>query len=849
MRRSEKGSGCAHRLVSTVVAVALFGGAWLPMDASASPAPVKVTSYTSPAQALAWGQKSHWKQPWRSYLDTVPATTLLNAIGINFNVRGTWAATTAKLLGDSGFTRARIEVPWGAVNFENPSTMNATSLEELTAKLVAMRENGIRPLILLNGNHSKPCPVKNDTIELTSAAHAGDTAIHVNPQELGKIAVNRSGISSGGVAAQYLFSAKNSNGTVQLSAPLGTLKPANDTGIQELASGSLEFETLRYEPFRSAVLENGAPNPAFNSSLQGWLNYVHVVTREAESILGSENFDVEVWNELSFGSRFLSINNYYEPDLEYSNGANPAELLAKTVEYIRNPANGVPNIGIGDGFANQTPWPSAANTPVGLSAIDKHPYPSIRFFPQQAVANGNRPLNGLGEPAGAEVSPGQWRETFTPSYTAFFPEYYLSGIQTETLVHDLSPTTSKVGSIDHGRFVHAPGGQPTAEWITEFNLNPTSGPVPASAMTPADIRHIESKIVLRSLVTFVNKGVTALDFYAANSGNFSLINSSFFAALKGPNPAYPGDAAGGETMEAVSRMVKTMQGAQQISLPHTLSLRELTDFSSNKQFNGNGTAQYPPLYNRDVLAFLPFQVTAHRFVIPLYVMTRNVATIYNSNTDPSRFDMPEEQYELDIGGVNGKSAEVSATDPLNGNTIPVQVVARTEQGLKVNVGVTDSPRLLTIQEPESTASPSTTTTEPVTNGKHGGNQHSGQVVVEAQASASARPRFALRNRRALLDKRQMLVIARFRAPYTLRVRGSLTVAGRHYPLRPGRNAGVMKVQRQGPASVPLKLRANTAQAASRALEQGKPVRLAVSVGAQPDSGNAQFAQRSWPVRP
>src|SRR5438445_548536 len=63
--------------------------------------------------ALPFGQRSHWLQPWRAYFTTVPATTLRRAIGINFNVTPGQADATARLLADSGFRRARIEIGWG----------------------------------------------------------------------------------------------------------------------------------------------------------------------------------------------------------------------------------------------------------------------------------------------------------------------------------------------------------------------------------------------------------------------------------------------------------------------------------------------------------------------------------------------------------------------------------------------------------------------------------------------------------------------------------------------------------------------------------------------------------------
>jgi hypothetical protein len=120
------------------------------------------------------------------------------------------------------------------------------------------------------------------------------------------------------------------------------------------------------------------------------------------------------------------------------------------------------------------------------------------------------------------------------------------------------------------------------------------------------------------------------------------------------------------------------------------------------QFAGDGTADHPPLYNRDVLAFLPFQVHARRFVIPIYVMTSNLAKNYKPaapSTDPTRYDMPPETYRLTIGGTGGPGTTVSASDPLTGKAVPVKVVSSEPGRLVVELPVTDSPRLLKIDEP------------------------------------------------------------------------------------------------------------------------------------------------------
>src|SRR5512132_2564002 len=156
-------------------------------------------------------------------------------------------------------------------------------------------------------------------------------------------------------------------------------------------------------------------------------------------------------------------------------------------------------------------------------------------------------------------------------------------------------------------------------WVTEMNIDPAGAPA-SFGLTPSDRLHFQAKATLRALVSFVNKGVSALDFYAVKDGNFALVSQSFFDAIAGGG-AYPGDTAGGPVMDSVRRLVSGFDGAVATSTPRQLSLLEMDDYAGNKQFEGDGTADHPPLYNRDVLAFLPFQVTSNRFVIPVYVMT------------------------------------------------------------------------------------------------------------------------------------------------------------------------------------------------------------------------------------
>ena len=99
-------------------------------------------------------------------------------------------------------------------------------------------------------------------------------------------------------------------------------------------------------------------------------------------IYGSDHFDVEVWNELGFGSDFLNQSAYYSPPPDAAtvtrnlNGVEKA-LLGQTIQMLRNPANGLTDVRVGDGFRDQIPWISGTLVPRGTNGIDRHPYQQV----------------------------------------------------------------------------------------------------------------------------------------------------------------------------------------------------------------------------------------------------------------------------------------------------------------------------------------------------------------------------------------------------------------------------------------------------------------------------------------
>jgi hypothetical protein len=241
-----------------------------------------------------------------------------------------------------------------------------------------------------------------------------------------------------------------------------------------------------------------------------------------------------------------------------------------------------------------------------------------------------------------------------------------------------------VYGVAHGRFTHPSGGAPPQLWITEFNIDPGEG-LPRHRGSPTAVeRHLQAKSALRALVAFVGAGARALYYFAARDPHFGLID-----------PKKPG---GGETIGAVARLVSGFRGAIPVGRTRPLELLEIGDFSEARQFDGDGTTAHPPLYDRDVLAFFPFELARGRYVIGTYVMTRDVAHRYAAGADrPAAFDLQPRRFRLTIGGLGGCDVRVAMSDPLIATKPAVHVVSCTSRALTVEVALTDSPRLLRIE--------------------------------------------------------------------------------------------------------------------------------------------------------
>src|SRR4028118_2363611 len=176
----------------TLAAVALI----LSVTCTKSPAGTLATPYTDPAQftSFPFGSYSHWLQPWRAYLETVPATTFLNGIGIQWNVSNSAnQELVAQMLAKQGIKRARVEISWNHIEYDDETKIIPGSAAQFRSQLLSLKKYGIRPLILLNAHHGQPCPIKFVERPIAADARAGDKTIQLN--DVSELKVGYSGLS------------------------------------------------------------------------------------------------------------------------------------------------------------------------------------------------------------------------------------------------------------------------------------------------------------------------------------------------------------------------------------------------------------------------------------------------------------------------------------------------------------------------------------------------------------------------------------------------------------------------------------------------------------------------------
>jgi hypothetical protein len=403
--------------------------------------------------------------------------------------------------------------------------------------------------------------------------------------------------------------------------------------------------------------------PQFDETAAGWLTYTDAVLDLVESV-GITNYDVEIWNELTFGSDFLSVNAYYEPRLvddpvpPVRRGGRMWELARRTTDAIHAQHRGAQVIW---GFSSTNFGATrVTDLPPGTNGQSYHPYKTRLYRVPEEF------------PPTSDVR--MFRDGYLPSTSVVVPE----GL-TALAVTPLSLTRLLHPQL---RLRDRPAGVTSfSHFITEHGFAPREAGI--TSTTVGD--QLQARALLRSTTFWLNKGITRME--VSSAWNSDPLGNGLLATTHQPYAwgSVPPSALRTPALAALGRLTAAFDGAQAIASPRQLGVGVTALGTQTASLPASGSTA--PVYLRDQFTFLPYQVNATRFVIPTYVMTHDIRTA-----------PPDSQFRVTINGVDGRSAGLSMYDPLTDTTVPVTTVSSTATSVTVVITVTDYPRLLVVDE-------------------------------------------------------------------------------------------------------------------------------------------------------
>jgi hypothetical protein len=599
------------------------------------------SGYTDPSQLdVPWPKHSFTKVPWRGYLETRSGHDFLQGIGVNYNVPGQ-SELAVRLLAEAGFKAFRIEAGWGSVRWEEDGLQDSERLRWL---LRLCRRDGIRPTLLLNAHHGVPCPVR--ALDKSLAADAPRGARRVRFVDNEGIVAGRTGLSNltDYWAAEVLVTRVDAaTGECELSKPLPkALKQGHPVRLM----------TLKYLPLYPVGTKE------FDETAAGWVRYALLVCDQAHEA-GVESFDVEIWNELTFGTHFLDINEYHDPKLVTSRvdflheGGPRWELARRTVDAVKRR---YPEARCIWGFSNTTFFHTRVEElPPGIDGQSYHPYGTgTRTFPKEEDYR-DRPAMNL--------------DGATPAVEVRMPEGLAhTFIKTESLMRLLNP---------EARRHHPPGVARFYHYMTEHGV----APLECGARDEAAAWKIKTLCALRSFCLWLNKGVDVLHYFSAFEGQatgMGLLPPN----LKRLPPDAQFDAVATPPLRAVRNLTRAFAGSVPLREVRALQVEVSAPGAPRPVFGGPVS-----LTHKDVFAFLPFQVSESRHIVAVYVSTYD-ATV----------PLPEEPYKLTIRGLTASTRTARLYDPVTDTSTVVDVKRGAPGTVEVEVPVVDYPRLLIFEE-------------------------------------------------------------------------------------------------------------------------------------------------------
>jgi hypothetical protein len=321
-----------------------------------------------------------------------------------------------------------------------------------------------------------------------------------------------------------------------------------------------------------------------------------------------------------------------------------------------------------NGFASTVPWPASSAQPPIIAGLSKHPYPRHLTFPSDDQSSGKC--------LGADAA----TTRFVPRYTTFFPEYYATAIQTETVIRDMGPSPNDIYGTAHGRDARRVDGKiaPVPVWITEVGVNPSEVGIAdaRAAMT------LKAKAAARFLLFYLNKGAKRVYLYSAfgGAGEYGLVPDAEADAADADMP--------GSGLALVRRIVAVMaeNSVADDSDRRTLRFSVTPNPASALQFAGGASPDAPAVRNIDMLALLPFQGGPDHFIVAYYFVTRDI-----------RVAAASESVTIAIAGIGKPVSSLRTYDPATDRWNAATADAAGEDRIRTILAVTDTPRLLLVR--------------------------------------------------------------------------------------------------------------------------------------------------------
>jgi hypothetical protein len=308
------------------------------------------------------------------------------------------------------------------------------------------------------------------------------------------------------------------------------------------------------------------------------------------------------------------------------------------------------------GFSNTTFYHCRIDRlPLGTDGQSYHPY-----------GTGTRKFTGVQERQDQPPVEG-----FVPSYEIRMMEGWApTFIQTECLIRHLRPDVrlaTKAPGVD--RFYH---------YMTEHGVLP-----PECGVTDeAGAWQLKALCATRSFCLWLNKGIDVVHYFVAHEDkatSFGVLPTN----LKSLAAQAVFDDVATPPMRAVRNLARAFAGSVPMDKTDALGVDVVSLGPESKVFEGNAT--HPPLWHRDVLAVLPFQVNPQKHAVAVYVMTRDAVKTFAPET-----------FRLTFRGVKGY--RVSAVDVLSGTVVAVKARAVGADQVGVTLPVTQQPVVLTIEK-------------------------------------------------------------------------------------------------------------------------------------------------------